>query len=135
MKKWDRKVRTYLRRKRGTFDQPKDLLKDLKDLAWKYASPVREEESLEEGLDQLASIENRIEKVYPATPKDLFKKRDLENVALLLRAILKGSLLRTESRGSFFRKDFPDQDDTHWLKNTCYHLEKGELQINHRPVR
>jgi succinate dehydrogenase/fumarate reductase flavoprotein subunit len=46
MKKWDRKVRTYLRRKRGTFDQPKDLLKDLKDLAWKYASPVREEESL-----------------------------------------------------------------------------------------
>jgi succinate dehydrogenase/fumarate reductase flavoprotein subunit len=135
MKKWDRKVRTYLRRKRGTFDQPKDLLKDLKDLAWKYASPVREEESLKEGLDQLASFENRIEKVYPATLRDLFRKRDLENVALLLRAILKGSLLRTESRGSFFRKDFPDQDDTHWLKNTCYHLEKGELQITHRPVK
>jgi len=133
MKKWDRKVRIYLRRKRGTFDQPKDLLKGLKDLAWKYASPVREEESLKEGLDQLASIENRIDKVYPATLKDLFKKRDLENVALLLRAILKGSLLRTESRGSFFRKDFPDQDDTNWLKNTCYRLEKGELQITHRP--
>jgi succinate dehydrogenase/fumarate reductase flavoprotein subunit len=131
MKKWDRKVRTYLRRKRGTFDQPKDLLKDLKDLAWKYASPVREEESLKEGLDQLASIENRIEKVYPATLKDLFRKKDLENVALLLRAILKGSLLRTESRGSFFRKDFPDQDDTNWLKNTCYHLEKGELEVTH----
>jgi succinate dehydrogenase/fumarate reductase flavoprotein subunit len=131
MKKWDRKVRTYLRRKRGTFDQPKDLLKDLKDLAWKYGSPVREEGSLKEGLDQLASIENRIEKVYAATVKDLFKKRDLENVALLLRAILKGSLLRAESRGSFFRKDFPDQDDTNWLKNTCYHLEKGELEITH----
>jgi succinate dehydrogenase/fumarate reductase flavoprotein subunit len=135
MKKWERKVRTYLRRKRGTFDQSKDLLKDLKDLAWKYASPVREEESLKEGLDQLASIENRIEEVYPATLKDLFKKRDLENVALLLRAILKGSLLRTESRGSFFRKDFPDQDDTNWLKNTYYHLEKGELEVTHRPIK
>jgi succinate dehydrogenase/fumarate reductase flavoprotein subunit len=132
MKKWDRKVRSYLRKRRGTFDQPRDLLKDLKDLAWRYASPVREEESLNEGLDRLASIERRIEKVYPATLKDLFKKRDLENVALLLKAILKGSMLRTESRGSFFRKDFPDQDDTNWLKNTIYRIEKGELQVSHR---
>ena len=131
LKKWDRKVRAYLRKKRRTFDQPMDLLKDLKDLAWRDASPVREEETLKKGLNRLASIEERIEKVYPATLKDLFKKRDLENVALLLKAILKGSLLRRESRGSFFRKDFPDQDDTNGLKNTCYRLEKGELQITH----
>jgi succinate dehydrogenase/fumarate reductase flavoprotein subunit len=131
MKKWDRKIRFYLRRRRGTFDHPRDLLKDLKDLAWRYASPVREERLLKEGLDRLASIQKRIEKVYPATLKDLFKKRDLENVALLLKAILEGSLLRTESRGSFFREDFPDQDEANWLKNTCYRLEKGELEITH----
>ena len=130
-KKWDRKVKSYLRKRRGTFDQPRDLLKELKDVAWRYASPVREEESLKEGLDRLASIEKRIEKVYPVTLIDLFKKRDLENVTLLLKAILKGSLLRRESRGSFFRKDFPDQDDTNWLKNTCYRLVKGEFQITH----
>jgi succinate dehydrogenase/fumarate reductase flavoprotein subunit len=134
VKNWDRKVRTYFRKRRGTFDPPRDLLRDLKDLAWRYASPVREEESLKEGLDRLASIEKRIEKIYPATLKDLFKKRDLENVALLLKAILRGSLLRRESRGSFFRKDFPDQDDQNWLKNTCYRLAKGELQITHRPL-
>jgi len=135
MKKWDRKARSYLRKRRGTFDRPKDLLKELRDLAWRYASPVREEESLKEGLDRLASIEKRIDKVYPSTLKDLFKKRDLENGALLLKAILKGSLLREESRGSFFRKDFPDQDDTNWLKNTCYRLVKGEIQITHRPIK
>jgi len=135
VKKWDRKVRAYLRKRRGTFEQPRDLLKDLRDLAWKCASPVREEQSLKEGLERLASIEKRIEKVYPATLKDLFKKRDLENVVLLLKAILKGSLLRTESRGSFFRMDFPDQDDRNWLKNTHYRLEKGELQITHRHIK
>jgi succinate dehydrogenase/fumarate reductase flavoprotein subunit len=135
MRKWERKVQSYLRKRRGTFDPPRDLLKELKDLAWRYASPVREEESLKEGLDRLAILERKIEKVYPATLKDLFKKKDLKNVALLLKAILKGSLLRTESRGSFFRKDFPDQDDANWLKNTCYRLEKGELQITHRPLK
>jgi succinate dehydrogenase/fumarate reductase flavoprotein subunit len=131
MKKWDRKVQSYLKKRRGTFDQPGSLLKDLKDLAWRYACPEREEESLKEGLDRLAAIEKKIEAVYPATLKDLFRKRELENAALLLKAIFMGSLVRTETRGSFFRKDFPDQDDRNWLKNTCYRLVKGELLVTH----
>jgi succinate dehydrogenase/fumarate reductase flavoprotein subunit len=133
-RKWERKAKAYIKKRRGVYDHPRDLLKDLKDLAWKYAGPVREEESLKEGLERLASIEKRIERVYPAILKDLFRKRDLENGVLLLKAILRGSLLRRESRGSFFRKDFPNQDDPNWLKNTCYHLEKGEFQITHRPI-
>ena len=44
----------------------------------------------------------------------------MKNVALLLRAILEGSLLRRESRGSFFRKDFPDQDDQNWISAAAY---------------
>jgi len=88
---------------------------------------------LKEGLERLASIEKRVEKVYPSTLKDLFRKRGLENAALLLKAILNGSLARKESRGSFFRQDFPDQNDREWLKNTCYRLEKGDLRITYRP--
>jgi len=134
-RRWERKAKGYIKSKRGTFDHPRNLLKELKDLAWKYAGPARGGDSLREGLDRLDSIEKRIERVYPATLKDLFKKRDLENVALLVKAIFKGSLLRTESRGSFFRKDFPNQDDQNWMKNTCYHLEKGELQVTHQPIQ
>jgi succinate dehydrogenase/fumarate reductase flavoprotein subunit len=133
-RRWERKAGVYIKKRRGIFDHPKDILRALKDLAWKYAGPVREEDSLKEGLNRLASIEERIERVYPATLGDLFRKRDLENMTLLLRAILRGSLLRTESRGSFFRKDFPNQDDGHWVKNTCYRLEKGDLHITHRPM-
>jgi succinate dehydrogenase/fumarate reductase flavoprotein subunit len=135
MKRWERRASHYLKRKRGPFDPPGDLLKNLKDLAWKYAGPVREEGLMKEGLAQLVSLEKRIEKVYPAIWKDLLKKRDLENAALILKIILQGSLLRMESRGSFFRRDFPNQDDQDWMKNTCYRLEKGELQITHRPVQ
>ena len=132
--KWERKANQYLKKRRGAFDHPQDLLKDLKNLAWKYIGPVREDGSLKEGLELLASLETRIEKVYPATVGDLFRKRDLENVSLLIKAILKGSLLRTESRGSFCRKDFRNQDDPNWLKNTCYRLKKTEIEITHRPV-
>jgi len=134
-RRWERKAKGYIKSKRGTFDHPRNLLKELKDLAWKYAGPARGGDSLREGLDRLDSIEKRIERIYPATLKDLFKKRDLENVALLVKATFKGSLLRTESRGSFFRKDFPNQDDTNWMKNTCYRLEKGELRVTHQPIQ
>ncbi|MBM4350328.1 MAG: FAD-binding protein, partial [Deltaproteobacteria bacterium] len=133
-RKWQRKAEGYLKKSRGSFDPPTQILKELKTLSWRYAGPAREERSLKEGLERLASIEKRIDKVYPATLKDLFRKRELENVALLLKAILNGSLARKESRGSFFRQDFPDQDDQELLKNTCYCLEKGDLQIIHRPV-
>ena len=129
LRKWDRKIQSYLRKRRGTFDPPGGLLKDLKNLACRYASPERDEASLKEGLDRLAVLEGKIEAVYPASLKDLFKKRDLENGALLLKAILTGSLMRTESRGSFFRKDFPDRDDRDWLKHTCYRLVKEELVV------
>jgi len=132
-RKWERKANEYLKKKRGGFDSPRDLLKDLKDLAWRHVGPLREEGSLKEGLDRLASLEKRIERVYPATAGDLFKKRDLENVSLLVKAILKGSLIRQESRGAFCRKDFKSQDDRNWLKNTCYRLQKKELEITHRP--
>lgn len=133
-RRWERRAEGYSKKCRWTFDPPKDILNDLKILAWRYAGPIREGSSLKEGLERLASIEKRIEKVYPATLKDLFRKRELENAALILKAILSGSLARQESRGSFYRQDFPDQNDQEWLKNTCYRLEKGELHITHRPL-
>jgi succinate dehydrogenase/fumarate reductase flavoprotein subunit len=133
-RRWERRTHAFAQRKKGGIHPPRDLLQELKNLAWKYAGPARTEESLEGGLDRLADIEKRMERIDPVTLKDLFRKKELENAFLLLNAILRGSCLRTESRGSFFRRDFPDPDDQNWLKNTCYRLEKGELQISHRPV-
>jgi succinate dehydrogenase/fumarate reductase flavoprotein subunit len=133
-RKWEKRAGDYLKKRRGGFDPPAKLLKEMKEIAWKRTGPIREEVFLKEGLEQLASVEKRIESVYPASVKDLFRKRDLENVALLLRAVLEGSLRRRESRGSFCRRDFPDQDDANWAKNSCYSLDHGVFQITDRPV-
>ncbi len=133
-RKWAKTAKEYMKQKRGLFDPPRDLLKDLRLLAWRCLGPVREESTLKEGLDRLKEIEGRIERVSPATVNDLFRKKDVENVALLLRAILRGSLVREESRGAFSRRDFPEQDDLNWLKNTRYQLKDQEVEVTHRPV-
>lgn len=131
IKRWDRKAGEYLKKRRGVFDPPRNLLRELRGVAWRYAGPVREEDSLNEGLTRLAALETKIERIYPATLKELFQKRDLENTALLLKALLKGSLIRQESRGSFYRKDFPNQNDPNWLKNSRYRLVQRELEVTH----
>ncbi len=133
-RRWEKKAERYLKKSRGVFDPPALLLKELKRLAWGYAGPIREEGSLKEGLEQLTSLEKKIERIHTTTLRDLFRKRELENVALLLKAILNGSLARKESRGSFFRKDFPEQKDDEWLKNMCYRLKDGELEVTHRSL-
>lgn len=133
-RRWERKVSDYLKKKKGGFDHPIDLLKELKHLAWKYAGPIREEDLLKEGLNHLISLESRIEEIHPATFKDLLRKRELQNGALFLRAVLIGSLARKESRGAFFRRDFPDQNNSEWLINTCYRLVKGEMELTYIPL-
>jgi len=132
--KWEKRVRDHLKRKAGGLDSSRDLLRKLKSLAWRTVGPIRDERTMTEGLSELASLEERIATLRPTTIPELLRKRELENVALLLRALLMGSLARTESRGSFYRRDFPHQDDTHWLKTTCYRLKEGELLVTHRPV-
>lgn len=133
-KRWEERARDYTRKKKGSFEPPRDLLREFKIFAWRYGGPLREEERLKTGLSLLTQFEKRIERISPESVDDLFHKKELENIAILVRAILQGSLLRKESRGSFLRKDFPESDDQNWLKHTCYRLEGGELQISHLPV-
>lgn len=133
-RKWERKAAGYLRKKRGSFGHPRDLLRELKDLVWRFAGPSREDKSLKEGLEGLNHLKRKAENLSPATVDALFDRKRLKNGMLLMEAILRGSLLRQESRGSFFRKDFPNQDDPNWRRSSCYRLNKGEIEITHRPV-
>jgi fumarate reductase (CoM/CoB) subunit A len=44
------------------------------------------------------------------------------------------ALMRTESRGSHYREDFPKRNDKEWLKNIVFCLKGGELHVETRDV-
>jgi len=46
----------------------------------------------------------------------------------------RGSLERRESRGAFFRDDYPEIDNENWLKNIIYRQVDGELVLETVPV-
>ena len=60
----------------------------------------------------------------------------LENESMLkiVEIIASTSLMREESRGGMYRRDFPDTDNKNWLKNILVKQKNGHIQIEARPV-
>ena len=67
--------------------------------------------------------------VRMAEPMDYalaIEHRNLQDVA---EAIIRAARMRTESRGSHVRADFPERDDANWLTNIFVSRRNGELEL------
>jgi succinate dehydrogenase/fumarate reductase flavoprotein subunit len=53
---------------------------------------------------------------------------------LMSEIICRGALLRTESRGSHYRSDFPEEDNVNWLKNIVVSQDSGQMILKSIPV-
>ena len=66
---------------------------------------------------------------------DLVEALELDNLLGQAVASMHSAANREESRGAHAREDFPDRDDTNWMKHTITHVdEKGNTKISYRPV-
>lgn len=61
---------------------------------------------------------------------------EVKGCVLISKAIVRASLERKESRGAFYREDFPQRDDDRWLKNILLTLDRetGDFVVSHRPI-
>ena len=66
---------------------------------------------------------------------DLVEALELDNLMSQAVVTLHSARNRTESRGAHAREDFPDRDDTDWMKHTVAWLDgAGKVTIGYRPV-
>lgn len=119
-----------------TLPRLRDLRKKIKELAWNQAGIIRTEGGLKQGLIEIERLRTQIETIQPQTILERRLREDLLSGALVTLAILTASLARQESRGSFFRRDFPHEDDRNWLKNSSlrYLPEKAGFTVQFDPV-
>jgi succinate dehydrogenase / fumarate reductase, flavoprotein subunit len=102
---------------------------------------VRHNERLEEALNRCQDWKRRYAKVKLSdtgmwTNQNLSYARALGDMIRMSEAILKGALLRDESRGAHYKPAFPERDDAQFLKATIatYDPAGDTVEITYGPV-
>ena len=65
---------------------------------------------------------------------DLLEAREVGYLLDCAEATVAGALAREESRGAHSREDFPERNDTDWLKHTLAYRAEGGPDIRFKPV-
>ena len=65
---------------------------------------------------------------------DLLEAREVGYLLDCAEATVAGALAREESRGAHFREDFPERNDTDWLRHTLASREEGGPDLRYKPV-
>lgn len=93
------------------------------------AGIVRTENSLNAAEAKFAEIEEKLRNASVKSEEDALSLYKCENMLLIGRMAVSASLMRKESRGVFYRNDYPERNDRDWLKNIVVRNENGTMQL------
>lgn len=132
----DRIMKPFIRR--GS-ENPFKLRKELQSLALMKVGVIRDKPGLMEALTQLKEIRSRVREIGLKNRSPIYNREwicslELENMALILEFVITGSLLREESRGSLYRRDFPKTDNDHWLNVVTIKKKEQNIKSYLEPI-
>ncbi len=123
------------------------LWEELGDIMRKNVTVIRYNDRLKQTDQKILEFMERFSKINlgdqtPWVNQPMIFARQLWNMFVLSRAIIRGALLRDESRGAHYKPDFPNRDDAKFLKTTvAKYAPNGpeifyeEVDISHIPPR
>jgi len=110
------------------------LRRDLKTVMWEKAGVIRDKTGLEKALEAISIIEGRITDVLVQDYRQLITYLELKHLLLVSEMVCRAALLRTESRGAHYRRDYPAEDDGNWLKNIVIVKQNSTMSLEAVPV-
>ncbi len=100
----------------------------------------REENAMKKALDKIGELKERAKNIgiddkSKTFNTDIVEAFEFSNILLIAEVITRGAILRKESRGAHYRTDFPERDDSNWLKHTLATLDgKGNIKFDFSEV-
>ena len=130
-------VAEILNREEG--ESPSVVLRAVNAAMAEHAGVFRDEAGMSKAL---AIVEEEREKYKRVCLTDKGETYNTELLGLLeigyiielARAILKGALVRQESRGSHSRTDFTQRDDDKWLRHTLVNKKGDDIELDYKDV-
>lgn len=104
-----------------------------------HCGVFRTEGVMQEGITRLKEIQQKYSQVRlddrgKLWNTEIIEALELRNLMVVGEIILTSALNRQESRGSHAREDYPDRDDTNFLKHTLAYYSPAGIDLAYKPV-
>jgi succinate dehydrogenase / fumarate reductase flavoprotein subunit len=115
------------------------LRQTFQDCMTQYCGVFRTAESMSEGLNQLQQLQQQYQQIYlddkgRCWNTEIIEALELSNLLVVGEIILTAALNRKESRGAHCREDYPERDDTNFLKHTLAYYSSAGIDLQYKPV-
>ncbi|MFN2339134.1 MAG: succinate dehydrogenase flavoprotein subunit, partial [Gammaproteobacteria bacterium] len=103
-----------------------------------HCGVFRNEAVMREGQQKLVTLQERLQHARIKDHSQVFNTAriealELENLMDIALATMSSALARQESRGAHSRIDYPERDDSQWLRHSLYYKE--DMRMDYKPVR
>ncbi|GAB3708596.1 succinate dehydrogenase flavoprotein subunit [Amycolatopsis oliviviridis] len=120
-----------------------DIRTELQKTMDSHASVYRTEDTLKQALTDVQALKERYERITVSDKGKRYNTDVLEAVELgflleLAEVLVVGALARKESRGGHAREDYPNRDDTNFMRHTMAYKQgdglSADVRLDYKPV-
>jgi succinate dehydrogenase / fumarate reductase, flavoprotein subunit len=109
------------------------------DCMTEYCGVFRTEELMQKGLEKLQEFQQQYSQIYLDDKgsdwnTELIEALELRSLMVVGQMIMTSANKRKESRGAHFREDFPQRDDSSFLRHTFAYYSAAGIDIQYVPV-
>jgi succinate dehydrogenase / fumarate reductase, flavoprotein subunit len=109
------------------------------DCMTEYCGVFRTEELMQQGLEKLQEFQQQYSQIYLDDKgrdwnTELIEALELRSLLVVGKMIMTSANRRKESRGAHFREDFPQRDDSSFLRHTFAYYSAAGIDIQYVPV-
>ena len=137
----DARVRQELDRLMDGSDGPQinSFYTDMQDVMMRNVGVYRKGEDMERAVKKMQELRLsagalRLKDGAKQFNSEVLGILELKNLLDLSLVTAQSALNRTESRGAHSREDYPDRDDSLWLKHTLANLKDNRIDISYKSV-
>jgi succinate dehydrogenase/fumarate reductase flavoprotein subunit len=116
-----------LQAQRGSLG-PGQLKRWIQECMWRHLLVVRSDASLHACLVEVDGLRGRMAEINVDGPAQLAGLLEVDNLLTVAEIMARAALMRTESRGSHYREDYPHRDDAHWEKSILTRYANGGME-------
>lgn len=115
------------------------IREEMKQVMFEKVGIFRTEGPMREAVEKIRELKERVKRARVEAKGrrynlELIGALELPAMLDLAEVIALGAVTRTESRGSHFRRDYPQRDDANWLKHTVARWSPDGPRLEYKPV-